>query len=1242
MKTFFKKPIAVVLAMLIVLSSVAAGVYALSLDDSGTLDVYTRFYLKSDNSGVEYDGEDTCSGTLSAKKGDTVVAKLSFSSQFDEDDNPDDGEENIFNVYQLALLFSYDNTVLTMKNKPELGDTKSYASGTILGTCTLYQGSIMASKLGLSNEGTEYIYFVSNFIKPTGVELDKDTNGKDLATLEFTVNSDASFSAADFKVVPESILENGGDVAVTPTYVSSYDSIDKIDSDLFNLTINSYSEKVSIAGTVNYNTGDKGTIATSGTITSAGDGVYTQSGENGATVTVPTVTVNQDDADKYTFKGWALEANGNVLTDAALADVVFKGTNADTLYAIYEGVKYNAIYVADGEEFDKIEVPYGEAIETPANEPASVTGKTFTGWKDVEGKTPADYAEGMPANDVTFTAQFDIAKSTLTYVLDNGESNVVFEEVEFGTDISDKVPADPTKSGYTFAGWDKTSTTMPAEDYTVTAQWTADDNTITYVVDGETYTTETYKTDAEITPVTAPTKEGYTFSGWSEIPTTMPAGGVTVTGTFTADDQTIVYYVDGEVYTTETYKTDATITPANEPTKDGYTFSGWDNVPATMPAGGATVNGSFTANDQEIVYYVDGEEYARESYKTGEAITPVAEPTKDGYTFGGWSEIPATMPAGGAYVDGAFTADDQEIIYYVDGEEYTRETYKTDATITPVDEPTKANYTFSGWSEIPTTMPVGGVTVTGTFTENEKYTVTYVDENGATVAEIVGYEGDTVTAPAVPAKDGYEGAWAEDVATIPAANKTVEPVYTAKKSAVTFKDEDGNDIGGSDPVEVPYDTPIGDSAPEAPEKPGQDFDTWVDQNGNPVDPEKSLEEQGIPYTEDLVLTPSYKVTDKFIIANGVAGGTITYDEANPITVSGKEGETYTVPDAVAPEYADILEFVEWERVKASNVPGTFEEEGRTFKAVYTIKEYAVTYKDADGSEIVSTKVPYAGDIQGTQPADPTAPEGKIFKGWKDADGKAPTDYTEMPAKDVTFTAVYEDEIPDTYTATFTSVNALGQPVTVGTFQGVEGADIEAPADPTRFGYKFVGWKDADGKALEDYTDGMPANDVTFEAQWEQDVNFMPLVIGGVVVSGVVVGSALAANAALITTGAIVGGAVIIGGAAIAAKYTHKVTYYVDGDVYRVFYILEGTKVIVPSDPKKAGSTFTGWDKEIPNRMPANDLEFHATFDGRVASDVNGVIPDTGSSVASISALAIIASAAAAAYVVSTRKKEDEE
>ena len=59
---------------------------------------------------------------------------------------------------------------------------------------------------------------------------------------------------------------------------------------------------------------------------------------------------------------------------------------------------------------------------------------------------------------------------------------------------------------------------------------------ITYMVDGETYKKEKLKYGASITPEPTPVKEGYIFSGWSEIPTTMPAKDVTVTGTFTLSD----------------------------------------------------------------------------------------------------------------------------------------------------------------------------------------------------------------------------------------------------------------------------------------------------------------------------------------------------------------------------------------------------------------------------------------------------------------------------------------------------------------------------------------------------------------------------------------------------------------------------------------------------------------------------------------------------------------------------------
>ena len=135
----------------------------------------------------------------------------------------------------------------------------------------------------------------------------------------------------------------------------------------------------------------------------------------------------------------------------------------------------------------------------------------------------------------------------------------------------------------------------------------------------------------------------------------MPANDVEVTGSFTANTYKLVYKVDGEVYkTTEvTYGTAPATEPA--PEKGGHTFSGWSEIPATMPAHDVEVTGSFTANTYKLVYKVDGEVYKQIDVTYGTAITPEEAPTKEGYIFMGWSEIPATMPAHDVEVTGEFT-----------------------------------------------------------------------------------------------------------------------------------------------------------------------------------------------------------------------------------------------------------------------------------------------------------------------------------------------------------------------------------------------------------------------------------------------------------------------------------------------------------------------------------------------------------------------------------------------------------
>lgn len=193
----------------------------------------------------------------------------------------------------------------------------------------------------------------------------------------------------------------------------------------------------------------------------------------------------------------------------------------------------------------------------------------------------------------------------------------------------------------------------------------------------------------------------------------------------------LTYIVDGEVYKTEEVVETTPLIPEEEPTKEGYSFSGWSEIPETMPAHDVTIIGTFSINSYKLIYLVDGIEYKSYEIEYGATITPEAVPAdREGYTFSGWSEIPETMPAHDVTVTGTFSINSYKLIYMVDGEEYKSYEVEYGATITPEAEPTKEGYTFSGWSEIPETMPAHDVTVTGTFTLDTGINQIMSDENG--------------------------------------------------------------------------------------------------------------------------------------------------------------------------------------------------------------------------------------------------------------------------------------------------------------------------------------------------------------------------------------------------------------------------------------------------------------------------------------------------------------------------------
>ena len=174
---------------------------------------------------------------------------------------------------------------------------------------------------------------------------------------------------------------------------------------------------------------------------------------------------------------------------------------------------------------------YGVGATLPAADDMTYTGHTFKGWYDNEGLAgdPVTAIGGAETGNKEYWAKWETNQYTITFDT-NGGSEIAPITQDYGTKIT--APDNPTRKGYTFKGWDKEiPETMPADNITVKAQWEINQYTITFDTNGGSEIapiTQDYGT--KITAPADPTRKGYTFKGWDkEIPETMPAENITIT-----------------------------------------------------------------------------------------------------------------------------------------------------------------------------------------------------------------------------------------------------------------------------------------------------------------------------------------------------------------------------------------------------------------------------------------------------------------------------------------------------------------------------------------------------------------------------------------------------------------------------------------------------------------------------------------------------------------------------------------
>ena len=497
---------------------------------------------------------------------------------------------------------------------------------------------------------------------------------------------------------------------------------------------------------------------------------------------------------------------------------------------------------------------YGVGATLPAADDMTYTGHTFKGWYDNENLTgsPVTAIGGAETGNKEYWAKWEINQYTITFDT-NGGSEIAPITQDYGTEIT--APANPTRKGYTFKGWDKEiPKTMPAENITVKAQWEINQYTIAFDTNGGSEIapiTQDYGT--KITAPDNPTRKGYTFKGWDkEIPKTMPAENITVKAQWEINQYTITFDTNGgsEIAPiTQDYGTE--ITAPDNPTRKGYTFKGWDKeIPETMPAENITVKAQWEINQYTITFDTNGgNEIAPITQDYGTEITAPDNPTRKGYTFKGWDkEIPETMPAENITVKAQWGINQYTITFDTNGgSEIAPITQDYGTKITAPDKPTRKGYTFKGWDkEIPETMPADNITVKAQWEINQ-YTITFDTNGGSEIDSITQDYGTEITAPDNPTRKGYTfKGWDKEIPeTMPADNITVKAQWEINQYTITFDTNGGSEIA---PITQDYGTAI--TAPDNPTRKGYTFKGW---------------DKEIPETmpaENITITARWKDTEK--------------------------------------------------------------------------------------------------------------------------------------------------------------------------------------------------------------------------------------------------------------------------------------------------------------------------------------------------------------------------------------------
>lgn len=413
----------------------------------------------------------------------------------------------------------------------------------------------------------------------------------------------------------------------------------------------------------------------------------------------------------------------------------------------------------------------------------------FVGWRDKNGHLYNGGYEITVTEDMSFSAEFARGeRKVYTVVFDteigfftNGSPDVVLTGF-YGDALIPPSPPDVSSLTfgevvYEFAGWNAQVPATFTEDLSFTAVYTTPHPVyyLNFYLDEELYLSVPHYASS---PLTAPARPestlGMIFSGWADMPVTMPESDIDIYATSRIPE--VVYMLDGEVFSRIEAKAGTLVTLAAPVQKHGYTVSGWitEDIESlqdggfVMPENDVVFNASSSPKPHTVKYIIDGITLYSDSVLFGEIYTVRGIEVKTGYEFTGWKIQNSSVDAGIGIISvpdedivfvGGFERCSYNVNYYLDEILLYTDTYYYGDTVILRPDEEQAGCTFS-WNSAGADissgifgMPAGDVDIYGSFSDGDNSIIFMID--GKEYGTVGVTAGKTVDLGFMPTKLGY-------------------------------------------------------------------------------------------------------------------------------------------------------------------------------------------------------------------------------------------------------------------------------------------------------------------------------------------------------------------------------------------------------------------------------------------------------------------------------------------------------